>query len=857
MKKLISIFLAVLLIISSTALAPVSAYSATKMHAADKILQIQKMSGFVPGQQAVVTGNCFAFVSAVCEKLYGVTYWNEILYSNFRADHSYTGRYYTVKTFTTRNTYPTSTDVENIISFFKNNAVPGDVMHYGAYTTGGGNGNTHTVMISSIDTEKMGIYHSNYETVDAGRNTCHVDYIYWDSFRKNPTSNEYTSSGHLKSMNSIFYNKMRSTGLGISLNRFTNYESKYYLTGVGVPELSTSRTSPYSIKVKWDKIKGADRYQVDYRKESDTSYTTVTSRSKSTSYHFKNLKLGTMYVFRVRAYIGNKWMKWSKAVKLRSLPPKVMTVRFAPDSKGLSMTWGKRNDITGVRIYRSTTQKGEYKLIRTITDNSVGTYLDKNVKYGVPYYYKFRRYIKSGNKEYCTTSYSKKGVYELKKPSVSYVSTSTTSVDFKLKANGKSDRFVYYVKDLNNKTIKKTTVTTSNDVSITGLKSCNQYNFYAAQRTDKGTGEYTCITFRAVPAKVIGLEVENVSEGLKLRYDTQDDVSGYVIYRSNSKKGEYERIAQINSKSTDTYLDSKIEYNKTYFYKVRAFDTYGGKKYFGRMSDAVSGKNFVGKAEHVRAYLRTPTSFKVRWDKTENATSYTLQCAPKNSKKWRTVGTTTKTYMVCSKVKLGTTYIFRVKASNKIGSGSYSGIGKRKAAVPIPAKPTSKNVKNGIRIYWDNKSYATGYYIYRSSSKNGNFTIVKNVKNNTTSAWTDKSVKYGKFYYYKVVCYKTYKGKTYKSQPSPRLTAIYQLDVPVIEVKKDGTTATVSWKACAGATRYTVMYAVSGGEYKSLTTTECSRKISGFKAGTQYKFSVRAESEVGNSLYCNAKFVRF
>ena len=488
MKKVLSIFLAVLLIISSTALAPVSAYSANKVYAEDKIAEIQKLPGFVPGQTAVVTGNCFAFVSAVCEKLYGVTYWHEILYGNFRANHSYTNNYYTVKTFTTTNTYPTSTDVENIISFFKTNAAPGDVMHYGAYTTGTSNGNTHTVMITSIDNEKMGIYHSNYETVDAGRNTCHVDYIYWDSFRKNPTSNEYTSSGHLKSMNSIFYNKMRSTGLGISINRYINYESKFYLKGVSVPEIKTSRRSTHSIRVSWNKVKGATKYQVQYLKDGTGSYVTATADCKNLEYEIKNLELGTLYTFRVRAYVGKEWMGWSGEKQVRVLPPIIPSVTFTMESKGLKMSWTKRTDITGVKVYRATSESGTYSLVKTITDLSVNYYVDTNIKYGTTYYYKFERYVVENSKTYKSTSTVKKGTYKLQKPTVTYDNTSTTSVAFKLAANGKSDKFVYYVNNKNDKTIRAAKEIASNTANIAGLTSGGEYKFYAAQRTSVGRG---------------------------------------------------------------------------------------------------------------------------------------------------------------------------------------------------------------------------------------------------------------------------------------------------------------------------------------------------------------------------------
>ena len=137
MKRIVSVLLALLMLFSAF-YTPVSAYSASKMYAEDKLQSIQTQSGFIPGKTAIVTGNCYAFVSKVCEKLYGVKYDGEGLYGNFRAKHQ-TGNYYTVGTYTTKETYPSSSVVEGIISFFVKNAVPGDVIHYGAYPTGTSN----------------------------------------------------------------------------------------------------------------------------------------------------------------------------------------------------------------------------------------------------------------------------------------------------------------------------------------------------------------------------------------------------------------------------------------------------------------------------------------------------------------------------------------------------------------------------------------------------------------------------------------------------------------------------------------------------------------------------------------------
>lgn len=71
-----------------------------------------------------------------------------------------------------------------------------------------------------------------------------------------------------------------------------------------------------------------------------------------------------------------------------------------------------------------------------------------------------------------------------------------------------------------------------------------------------------------------------------------------------------------------------------------------------------------------------------------------------------------------------------------------------------------KKSKGQVKLKWDKRRGASSYYIYRKSGS-GKWKLVKKVKNNY---WTDKSVKKGKTYYYRIraVCSKG-KGSYSKS----------------------------------------------------------------------------------------------
>ncbi|GEM_PF-1825809 len=78
-----------------------------------------------------------------------------------------------------------------------------------------------------------------------------------------------------------------------------------------------------------------------------------------------------------------------------------------------------------------------------------------------------------------------------------------------------------------------------------------------------------------------------------------------------------------------------------------------------------------------------------------------------------------------------------------------------------PNVVANKAGKKKIRLSWNRMVGGNGYKIYRAVKKNGKYKRVKTVKNRLTTSWTDKKVKAGKKYYYKVAPFK--KGKMKKS----------------------------------------------------------------------------------------------
>ncbi len=95
-------------------------------------------------------------------------------------------------------------------------------------------------------------------------------------------------------------------------------------------------------------------------------------------------------------------------------------------------------------------------------------------------------------------------------------------------------------------------------------------------------------------------------------------------------------------------------------------------------------------------------------------------------------------------------------------------------AVTKPAKVTNLSVKtttyNSITIRWKKVSKASGYEIYRATSKNGTYKLVKTITSGSTVSFKNTGLKSNKTYYYKVRAFKKSKNKKIKGSFSTKVS---------------------------------------------------------------------------------------
>lgn len=185
-----------------------------------------------------------------------------------------------------------------------------------------------------------------------------------------------------------------------------------------------------------------------------------------------------------------------------------------------------------------------------------------------------------------------------------------------------------------------------------------------------------------------------------------------------------------------------------------------------RAEDQAFCKGYVLKA---KAVAKNESSIKVTWNADKKFDGYIIYRATSKNGTYKEVKRCdygkTASYMD-KKVTYGKNYYYKVKGVKSIDRvEKYTKLSKAAMATPKLMKPVVTLKKAGsqdVKVAWKKVTGADGYQIYRSTSINGQFKLVKTIKKGDTLSWKDTSTVKGKKYCYKVRAYDVKKDKTKK-----------------------------------------------------------------------------------------------
>jgi GH25 family lysozyme M1 (1,4-beta-N-acetylmuramidase)/fibronectin type 3 domain-containing protein len=155
---------------------------------------------------------------------------------------------------------------------------------------------------------------------------------------------------------------------------------------------------------------------------------------------------------------------------------------------------------------------------------------------------------------------------------------------------------------------------------------------------------------------------------------------------------------------------------------------------------------------------------------------------------------------------------------------------------------------DSISISWSGVSGASGYSLYRSTSKNGTYKLLKTT---TEKSFKNTGLTTGTIYYYKIRAYKTSgSSKVYGSYSTIKSAkAIPAVPASITASSSSYNSIAISWEAVKGASGYRIYLSSSvDGIYELLKTTcENHYESTGLVTGSVYYYKVRAYRTVNGT----------
>lgn len=169
--------------------------------------------------------------------------------------------------------------------------------------------------------------------------------------------------------------------------------------------------------------------------------------------------------------------------------------------------------------------------------------------------------------------------------------------------------------------------------------------------------------------------------------------------------------------------------------------------------------------QHLTAVSAGYDSVRLNWSKVEGADGYRIYRATSANGTYKSVATIKNgktTSYTNKKLTTGKTYYYKIRAyKNQNGKKVWKPYSKTVSVIPTlgQVKVTKAGVSNKKAVLkWKKVSGASGYLIYRSTSKDGTYKCVNSLSSKKTK-YTSKKLAKGKTYYYKIRAYRKVGGK--------------------------------------------------------------------------------------------------
>lgn len=365
------------------------------------------------------------------------------------------------------------------------------------------------------------------------------------------------------------------------------------------------------------------------------------------------------------------------------------------------------------------------------------------------------------------------------------------------------------------------------------------------------------ITTHAASVKEISapdVSVSNVASSGKvvLRWNKVSGAAKYKVYRATSKSGTY---SLLGTSSSTGFTNTSASAGKVYYYYVVAVDKNGKTS---AKSEIVFRRCDLPRPVISTASVASSGKIEVSWKPINGAIKYEIYRSESEEGTYTKMYTTAGTSYINTAATVGTKYFYKVKAiaSNAAANSAYSLVDYYTCDCARPVITVSTVTSSGkIRVIWEEVTGAKKYAVYRATSENGTYSLLKEVSGTT---FLNTSTTAGKTYYYKVRALPA--NSMANSAFSEAGSGLCVLAQPRVAIGFNGNgKPKLNWPAVSGAKAYEVYRSTEeNGKYTLLNTiTGTTFTNTSAVNDTKYYYKVRAlaENSVANSAYSTVQYL--
>jgi hypothetical protein len=642
--------------------------------------------------------------------------------------------------------------------------------------------------------------------------------------------------------------------------------------------LAATATNSGQIDLNWtDNASTEDGFKIELKIGPSGTYVEIaTVGANVTSYSSTGLDAGTEYFYRVRAFNLTGNSGYSNEANATTLPDVSATpsdLQAAVVSKNqINLTWtDNAANEDGFKIERKLSSAATYTQIDTVGAD-VTSYSSTGLTQNTAYSYRVRAYNASGNSAYSNVASATTLPNSPAGPSgLTATTVSNNQIDLSWQDNANNELGFLIRRKTGAGGTYAVIDTVGANVTVyssLGLTASTQY-FYQVRAYNAGgisalSNEVNATTSADPLIAPSGLAATATPGGkVDLTWtDNANNENGFKVERKGTLDGTFGQIATVGPNVT-SYSNTSLTVNKTYYYRVRAYNAGGNSAYSNEVNVTTLPKPPKAPG-NLTATAVSKNQINLAWaDSSNNETGFKIERKASPAGVFgliATVGANVTSYSNTGLV-VDKTYYYRVRAYNAGGHSAYSNEANATTLPALPKAPSNliaTGSKGQINLVWaDSSNNEAGFKIERKASPAGTFGLIATVGANVTS-YSNTGLGANATYYYRVRAYNA-SGKSVYSNEANAATLSKPPKAPsnLVATAISSAKINLTWadssnnedgfkieRRLSTDTVYTQIATV-GAAVTSFSNT-------GLTTNSQYFYRVRAYNTGGNSSYSNA-----